>query len=619
MMTIGTDTLGITAAADGAEVRVTDVLRHCQWVWRSDGATFMQAGEQAPRPLGRPTILMSTDTMEVVFTAGGGTVSYVWSVEGDSVVIRLRCDAPQIESVCLPGAFAPAEGTARAAVPVYQGLLLRGSGHTWRRRVGHGGHEGFTMAMGAMLGDRGGLLVVHDSPCNWMAWYGQNASGPAFGFEHLRCPVEGWVDASVRLFAVDADVTAACKRYRRRVIEQGNFVSWSEKIARKPLVKELFGALIAFIGYNHDDSLDYAASAAALHSQGFESVFYYPARMCSYTLNFLMGGDKPIWLSDAQIEAMRAVPGAHLSPWGWTFEGLDDGSEAMRSIFRHNESGPAAGWKIGEFQWYQVCTPYQIEHIRKRFAGDMAAMDWIHYDVSASVGGRPCLTSGHATHGNGPLGRRGDTQWIRRLFDPETVGNRVVSSEGFGDHFAGHYDIGSTKCMPLWGGAANCVPIPMTMLVFHDSCIHDWWELHNYNTNPGFGLQPLPEGVALTGAGLPQLKAAMDALYGCPPNVFPFGRQYAWVDKFGGDTFAFTIRPDDPSVEEALAAALPVARLHGKIGQCEMTSWESLSDDDAVQRTVFADGTAVVANLGDAPCEIAGCERLIGHSWRLTN
>jgi len=25
------------------------------------------------------------------------------------------------------------------------------------------------------------------------------------------------------------------------------------------------------------------------------------------------------------------------------------------------------------------------------------------------------------------------------------------------------------------------MPVPLTMLVYHDCCIQDWWELHNYN------------------------------------------------------------------------------------------------------------------------------------------
>ena len=614
MATLENSRLRIVASDDG--VVVEDRVRRCAWVWHSGGAEFTRAGGDGPRPAGRPTVTAAGETVEVRFDAGSGPVRYTWSLGPDYAEVRLACEAPDVEAASLPGPVTAAEGGARAAVPVYQGLLLRGSAHRWRRRVRHGGHESFSMAAGAMLGQRGGLLIAHESPANWHAWYGQYDGGPGFHFEHLRCPVEGWVDAAVRLYPVDADVTAACRRYRRRIVERGQFVPWSEKIARKPIVKDLFGAMMAFIGYNRDDAIDYAAGAGALAARGFDSVFYYPVRMCSYSLGFLMGGDDPIWLSDEQLDAMHAVPGAHLSPWGWTFEGLDDGSQAMRSIFRRDASGPMMNWRIDDFQWYQVCTPYQVEHIRRRLAGDMRAMDWIHYDVNATIGGRPCLAGDHGLHGGAPMGRRDDVEWIRTLFSDRTVGNRVVSSEGFGEHFAGHYDIVSTKCMPLWRGAANAVPVPMTMLVFHDSCIHDWWELHNYNANPGFGIHELPEGIARAGAGLPALKAAMDALYGCPPNVFPFGRQYAWVDKVGGETYAFTLALDDAAVAEALDLALPVARLHRRIGMADLVAWESLSDDAAVQRTTFSDGTRIVANLCDGPREAPEVGRMDGCTWK---
>ncbi|MFW6146133.1 MAG: hypothetical protein ACOC7R_02230 [Planctomycetota bacterium] len=613
MTTLENNKLRLVASDD--RVVIEDRLRRCAWIWRSRDAEFTCSSGTAPQHLRRPTVTAADETVEVCFDVDGGRVRYAWSLRDDYAKVRLACDAPDVEAASLPGPVAAAEGTAWAAVPVYQGLLLRGSVHRWRRRVRHGGHEGFSIATGALLGERGGLLVAHESPANWRAWYGQYDGGPGFHFEHLRCPADGWVDAAVRLTPVDADLTAACKRYRRRIIERGPFVTWSEKIERKPIVKDLFGAMMAFIGYNRDDAIDYVAGAKALAKRGFDSVFYYPVRMCSYSLGFLMGGDEPIWLSDAQLDAMHAVPGAHLAPWGWVYEGLDDGSDVMRSIFRHHASGPEKGWKIDDFQWYCVCTPYQVEHIRKRFTTDMRAMDWIHYDVNATIAGRPCLADDHAAHGNAPMGRRDDIEWIRTLFGGGTVGNRVVSSEGFGDHFAGHYDIGSTKCLPLWDGAANTVPVPMTMLVFHDSCIHDWWEVHNYNANPGFPIADLPEGIARAGSGLPALKAAMDALYGCPPNVFPFGRQYGWVDKPGGRSYAFTMSLDDPGVAEALDCALPVTRLHKRIGTCELTTWESLSDDDTVQRTTFSDGTRVVANLSDEPREAPDVGRMEGHTW----
>jgi hypothetical protein len=426
--------------------------------------------------------------------------------------------------------------------------------------------------------------------------------------------VSGWYEREVRLYPVDANITAIAKRYRARIKERGEFVSWDEKIARKPILDNLFGGLMAFVGYNKTPEIDYVASARKLREMGFERVFYYPVRMCHYTLDFLMGGDKPTWMTDDELRRMHEVPGAHLAPWGWYVEGLDDGSERMAAMFRRDRDGKTYdNWRIEDQQWKFVCTPYQVEESKRRFQGDMKAMDWIHYDVNAtSLGFEPCFAGNHALHGGQPMDRRADVAWTRRLLGPETNGNRVVSSEGFQDRYAMSYDIGSDKITP---GPGNrwFVPVPLTMLVLHDSCQHDWWEVHNYNMQPGNPRKQKRYGEA--GSGAAAKKAAQDALYGCAPNVFPFGRQYGWTDVRTRRTFSFLIRLDDDEVQNALKAALPVTRLHRRIGRMEMVAFEFLSDDYTLQTTTFADGTRVVANLGDRPREAACCGRVPSETW----
>ncbi|KPK63518.1 MAG: hypothetical protein AMK73_05125 [Planctomycetes bacterium SM23_32] len=551
------------------------------------------------------------------YCVAGGTFVHRYVPADDHVEVSLACDAEEVEAVSLPGPLIPAAGPREVAAPLYQGLLLSEAGEEWELTVGHGGHLNFSMAMGAVLGERGALLVCHESPSNWSATFGRTEDGPFFRFEHRACPVDGWVGGVVRLYPTDPDLTSACKRYRARLKERGEFVTWQEKIARKPVVQDLFGAMTAFVGYNACPDVDYAAGARELRRLGFESVFYYPVRMCHYSLDFQMGGGAPIWLSDGEVGAIKSVAGARVSPWAWVVEGLDDGSEAMRSICRRSaDGGLVPNWRIDDQQWYLVCTPYQVQHIKGRLAGDMRAMDWLHFDVNAVWAGRRCFEADHALHDSRPMGALGDMEWTRRLFSPETVGNRIVSSEGFNDYYAGWYDIGSTKMMPPMPWDPACAPVPMTMLVFHDSCIHDWWELHNYNAHDGFGLSGLPHGIGTTGSGRPELKASMDALYGCPPNLFPFGKQYAWADFAARKSYSYTVRLDDPTVQTALQAALPVARLHKTTGVCELASFEFLSDDRAVQATEFSDGTRIVANLAEHEAEVPDMGALPPHSWR---
>jgi hypothetical protein len=210
------------------------------------------------------------------------------------------------------------------------------------------------------------------------------------------------------------------------------------------------------------------------------------------------------------------------------------------------------------------------------------------------------------------MSRREDMGWTRELLGIETNGNRIVSAEGFVDRYTVSYDIGSTKLLPAWGDVPS-IPVPLTMLVFHDSTVHDWWEVHNYNENPGFALAPHRLGA--TGSGAPEKKAAMDALYGCPPNLFPFGKQYAWADWETRRTFSFGVDVEDEPVQRAIRAALPVASLHKQIGRFELVSFDPATPDFAVQTTQFSDGTRIVANVSDEDRETSEFGRIQANSW----
>ncbi len=618
MLTLENEEVRVDVSEDGCVVSLTDRVRGCRWSLDRELTGYCRGEEDeqlTPLPKGKAE--RRGEAIAITHFLDEGEVTFLWTLRDDHAEVRLETQIEDISRIALPGALRPDDGPADIAVPLYQGLLIRHSAKTWRRWVSHSGHVGFTMSMAAVIAERGALLVTHDSHSNWRAMFGEDIGGPFTLFAQLRYPVDGWRDAVVRLYPVDADLTTICKRYRARVIERGEFLPWAEKIERKPIVKDLFGCVFAFAGYNKTSEIDYVASTRKLKSHGFDSIFLYPTRMCHYSLDFKMGGDDPIWLSDEEIAAIKSVEGAHVSPWAWVVEGLDDGSEAMRAIFKKGPDGqPIPNWQIDEQRWYLVCTPYQVEHVKQRLAGDMTAMDWLHFDVNAVWAGRRCFDAGHALHDSRPMGCLGDMEWTRRLFSPETVANRIVSSEGFNDHYAGYYDIGSTKMMPPSAWVPGCVPVPMTMLVFHDSCVHNWWEMDTYNAHPGFGLSDAPHGLGRTGSGLPELKAAMDALHGCPPNLFPFGKQYGWVDIATRESYSYIVRLEDESVRTALRAALPVAQLHKAIGMEEMVSFEFLSEDRAVQATAFADGTRIVANLSEQEAEAPDVGTLPPHSWR---
>ena len=59
-----------------------------------------------------------------------------------------------------------------------------------------------------------------------------------------------------------------------------------------------------------------------------------------------------------------------------------------------------------------------------------------------------------------------------------------MTSEGFWGRMTPYYDMGSTKFQHMIC-RDEYYNVPLTMLVYHDSCFHNWWEFHNYN-NPVF-------------------------------------------------------------------------------------------------------------------------------------
>lgn len=608
--------LEIRCREDGTEVRLIDRRRGICWELDEQTRYCRLSEDTAPRPLGSGRAWVAGERALIQeFELSGAVIHLEWLLLDDGVEVILTATEPTaVAAASLPGSFRPTAGSLRLALPVMQGVLFDGRGEPFSETLGYGGHNSLSMAMLGYLSEAGGLLLTVESLTDWQATVGKRADGSCYaGVEQLPSLGSLRYSRTSRLYPTDPDLTALCKRYRCRVQERGPWKSWEEKISERPGVARLFGALMAFIGYNQGP-FDYVAECGRLRALGFDRAFVYPVRFNTYSQDFLMGGDRPIALDDAAIAGIKAL-GFDVSPWTWVYEALDDGSDWLDQGYLRNAAGEKIpNWRIDQFQWYHCCTPFQTEFARRQYQGPMAAMTWSHYDVNATVGPRECHGTGHPWHQSRALDRREDLQLLRELLSPTTNGNRVVSSEGVRDCLADVYDVGTTKLLPAWG-EASCWTVPMTLLVYHDSLVHDWWELHNYNASGRFEHRSR-FGVWRDGAALE--KAAMDALYGCPPNVFPFGRQYRWIDIASRKTESYTVRLEDPEVQQALAAALPVARLHRRTGPLEMLSHEFLSEDGAVQATVFSDGTRVAANLANEARPVEGFGLLPGCSWRAT-
>ena len=617
---------------DGLTAELVDKRRRCRWRLEpaSRWVSLAGAGEQARRvglPPGRvapagDAALVAEHPLAAVGVGAGATLRVIWRLERDHVAVVQAVTGQGVAAASWPGRFVPVEGDLELVVPSYQGVLVRRSGGTWRFRCERGGHRNASLGVAALLGERAGLALVPEHFAGWSIDCGETDEGLWLAFEDTPCPVAGWGERVMRLYPVGNSVTDVARCYRAFAQQQGRFTSWGEKIDARPSVANVFGSLMAFTGYVADPELDYVANVRALKARGFDSIMLFPLRFLHYSQSFTMaGGLGPVCIDDARIAELEAMGGVHPGPWGWVFEGIDDGSERMSRIYRRDAQGELMPvWSMDGQQWNMVCPAYQAEHMRARLASDMAWTRWIHFDVNATFPARPCWGAAHLGHEGEPMSRARDIELTRQLLSGATVGDRVISSEGFNDAYTSSYDIGTTKMMPLEGPRPAAMPVPLTMLVYHDCCIHDWWELHNYNENPGWPVGERTTGggtFGRAGSGEPRLKAALDALYGQPPSVFPFGKQYAWRDLKTRETYAFQIRQEDAAVQAALAAALPVTRLHRRVGKQAMTDFAFVSDDRLVQQTTFADGTRVLANLGAADAEVAGVGPVKARRWRV--
>jgi hypothetical protein len=382
----------------------------------------------------------------------------------------------------------------------------------------------------------------------------------------------------------------------------------------------LFGALMCFIGYCKDD-VDYVAGCKKLKEYGFDRALLYPGRFNIYYPDIRMGGASAINLSREVVEAIKSL-GYDIAPWTWLNEALDLGNGSIRRTFRQNQEGKAIpNWAIDDQQWYLVCYSFVEEYQRRALHDCIPDMTWDHFDVLSCMPPMECYALDHPNHFGRPLSRSEDREWVRRAFLADQVAGRMVSSESFNDGYSLELDFGSVKAWPQYGPWPFW-PIPLTMLVYHDSMIHSWWEIHSYN-NPWRGRTTMLDNLFEYGGGRPKLMATLDALMGCPPDVFPFGAQYGYAGR-GKETFLYKYRFEDPEVQIALREALPVARLHQRIGKQEMVHFKLLSQDGYVQETAFADGTRVVANfsrdfVGSVPgvdhTVIKGVETLGPESW----
>jgi hypothetical protein len=571
-----------------------------------------------------PVLAQQMDAMAITVTYQGAwsgaiyEVRMQYRVHTDYVEVTLPGDTA-VQAVTLPGAFFPVsldqadEKTVKAQyiLPIMQGMFWDGRGEDFDWELSEAHHGGFSMAMFGILGQTGGLLTTAESNADTSWRVGKHGGKTWAANVQVVSLGQMAYDRRVRLYPTEPGIAALAKRYRRRVMEQGRFLNWEEKLRQRPALERLFGTVFGFLGYCQDTELDYAVQCEKLKNLGFLKAHLFPLRHNTYSTDFQMGGYPPIRQNVESVRRIRAL-GYDAAPWSWLGEGLDDGSEAMRLRYRKDPDGQKLlGWEMDTNRWYQCCMSFLPAYQEEALKGVCADMTWDHFDVMTCACNGECYALDHPQHPGRALSKQEDREWLRRLLVTAQAGARPVSSESFNDAYSLEYDIGSVLAWPQYG-PWDFWPIPLTMLVYHDSMIHTWWEVNGYN-DEHFGSHM---GKYQYGGGRPRLMSAMDALYGNPPFIFPFGAQYAWTGR-ERETILYKIRLEDPLTRIALHLAKEVAKLHERIGRLEMTDFSFLTPDGYVQKTTFTGGITVYANFAPQLRYLPGVGTLERESWKV--
>lgn len=639
MLVLKNDALQVTMADDGTQVVLDDRLRGQRWrldpatrlvsrgVGKHDHAPFAAEATAAGEKVctigpGQARMLNATSIQTEHRTPAGG-VTLRWMLERDRIRVLAdaddaagAADAAGVDSLALPGTFRPIAapdagpaGSFLAAVPFAQGVLHTGKGPAFYRAMNMHGHGGCNMDMFGQIAPRGGLLVINetdaDSYCHWE----KTAAGDVRLMWLMRPRYARLAyTREVVIFATPPGVTPICKLYRRYEIAKGRFKSWDEKIAERPNVAKLFGSAIVFIGYHHDDTLDYADSFRRLKAMGIDKAFVYPVYTAS-TLNMDAAGLR--WIDERKHLGLLHELGYAAASFIYIMDGPRDERTAGRDFFFDDQGKPVLAWQIDDAKWFAYSAGRRFEAARELLDTQHAGLDGMHYDVLCCAGLREDHHPAHLDD------CRADAANRVEMLKYAGAKNLIVSSEGFWGRMTPHYDLGSCKFAHVLGGDEYCC-VPMTMLVYHDSAYHTWWEVDNYNNFEHRTQWARGHSWHFPwGGGGGRVQAAIDAILGVPPDIFPFGKQYNYVPHSHPKMYTYTMRLDDALVREAIEYAKPVMALNRRVGKLEMADFKMHRPDGAVQESVFADGTRVLANFANAALEAPGAGLLPPESWRM--
>ena len=473
-----------------------------------------------------------------------------------------------------------------AVIPRMQGMLLPGNWAHPLEAEELFNSRSFYMPWWGHLREGHGILAIVETPDDAGGVYRHAAGGPTRVAPRWYASLGLLRYARTIRYVLQPEAThvTLAKRYRRAVIERGDFVSLREKVARTPALNEVIGRPVI-----HQGSLYHFVSDSALfNKQKVE------ANHQLQTFDELAGILREY--KKAGIESAYV----HLDGWG--FYGYDSGHPDPLPV------GPEQGGWDGLKRYADTCRElgyFFALHDNYRdfyfnavsFDDRMAVvrLDGSREEHSTWCGGRQVILNPRfapeyvrrnhdlfALHGipvqgtyidvfsvvpleesaqpGMPLTRSDCTRYRRQCFEILLARGYVVSSEEGTDYLAPvlhlvHHAPYATY--PRIGGGDACgIPAPLFSLVYHDALLIPW----EMGDDGGWGIPRGDSGRlhCLLNAGLPYVYSA------------------------------------DPEAVRRVNEAAELARY---CGMSEMVSHEFLGEGYRRQKSVFSDGTEVMVDF----------------------
>ena len=556
-----------------------------------------------------------------IFTGFGHSAysfeTYVWveRASGDVLFewIPLNEQGLNITNVTWPAAmdFDCADDHDTTLITHEQGVMIP---NTWPTAVStfDGRFEtagGYMPWFAQLRADGHGYIAICETP--WNAGYGIDhpSNGP---YTHINT----WFEPSlgtmnyrrvVRYQFLDhADHTAVCKAYRLYVNERGRLRTLAEKAARNPSVRDLIGRSWVHIGIKtkvQPDSYYYDKD----HPEKNESLVTFAQREKQMRTLHSMGAGRLYmhldgWAQPGYDNAHPDYLPACQEAGGWEgMKSLVDACHEQGDIFgTHDQyrdyyftaqtfdannairladgTMPEHARWAGGHQTY-LCAELAPDYVRRNFA-EIAAhgikLDCAYLDVFTCNEGDECSNPEHRMTRRECFDRRAECfEYLLShgiLSSSEEVSDWAVPSLIF-CHYAPYDFQMRSPNEPRQG-----VPVPLYNLVYHD-CVIEPWMMERVVDGDDYMLYALLNG------GAPYL--IRDAAY-------------IGVD---GDM-------DDEQrarTENDIERCHTVAAFHERVGMQELVRHEFVDDDPLVQRSVFADGTAVTCDFHTQTYRITDC------------